>query len=823
MAQIYGIETIASHISVHSSIAFPNEKVSYLSIDSRKLFQTDGVLFFAIDGDRHNGHQYIKTLLSKGVRNFVVSDESWLQYDDANYLLVGNVVRALQQIALLHRNQFNYPVLAITGSNGKTITKEWLAQLFIGKKNIVKSPRSFNSQVGVPLSVWQMNAKNELAIFEAGISKPGEMKRLQKVIEPTLGLFTNIGDAHGENFANLPNKIDEKAELFESCESLFYCGDHELIRSTLTKTYPEKKHISWGKDKNNTLEVTAIESDHGTIIQACYKNDNIDFQLPYRDKASIENACHCILVGLELGLETSFLQDRIAQLTPIAMRLEVKKGIHQSVIINDVYNADLGSLEIALESLDQHTQYDERTLILSDVMQTGVGSSTLIQKLNQLIEQFQIDQFIGIGPVLFELRDHIDSSKTYFFESTKECLLNLSSIHVRKHAILVKGARSFQLEKIVERLEEQVHVTRLEIDFNALANNLNYFRSLVQPTTKLMAMVKASAYGGGSVPIARQLAFHRVDYLAVAYADEGVELREAGIDLPIMVMSPESRGFDQMIQYRLEPEIFSFQHLEAFRRQLKAVSSEVQSYPVHIMFDTGMKRLGFDEQDVEALAYELKSAPELRVASVMSHLAASDEADHDTFTKRQIQRFSDMYSFFSSIIGEKPDRHILNSAGISRHPEAQFEMVRLGIGMFGIPRTNQDANQLIPVVSYRTEVVQIKEVPPGESVGYGRSEIASKRMKIATLAIGYADGLSRALGNRKSHVLIQQAEAPIVGNVCMDMCMVDVTGLDVSIGDTVEVFGKNRSLVNLAEELNTIPYEVLTSVSNRVKRVYFQE
>jgi len=823
MPKKYVVEQVASSIATRSSIAFPGEQIDTLSIDSRKLFQSDGVLFFAIKGEHHDGHIYINTLLAKGVKNFVVSDESWLARDDANYLLVNDAITALQQLARIHRETFHYPVLAITGSNGKTIVKEWLGQLLSGHQRLVKSPRSFNSQVGVPLSIWQMNASHELAIIEAGISMPGEMMHLQQLIQPSIGLFTNIGEAHSENFTDLATKAMEKAKLFESCDRLFYCNDHELVRETLLSCYPDKKHITWGTDGNQALQVITRELDDYTEFTAIYKGEPFRVKFPYKDKASIENACHCLLIALELGLTISTVQEQLEQLSPIAMRLEVIKGVHQSVIINDVYNSDLGSLEIALEALQQQTQFKHHTLILSDILQTGLAPERLVAELNELLKQFQIDQFIGIGPVLTGIIDQINVSEKHAFPSTNDCLQSLHNIHFDHRAILIKGARSFQLERIVERLEEQVHVTRLEIDFNALTKNLNYFRSQLNPGTKLMAMVKASAYGGGSVQIATQLAFHRIDYLAVAYADEGVELREAGIDVPIMVMSPEARGFEQMIQYDLEPELFSFKNLEAFRGQLRSTSPENLPYPVHIMLDTGMRRLGFEEHEVEALAYELKATPEIRIASVMSHLAASDEADHDEFTKRQIRQFDIMYRQLTQIIGETPDRHILNSAGISRHPEAQFEMVRLGIGMFGIPRTREDIRQLEPVVSYKTEVVQVKQIPPGESVGYSRMEVATKRMTIATLAIGYADGLPRSLGNRKSFVVVKGERVPIVGNVCMDMCMIDVTGLDVEIGDEVEIFGKSKPITDLAEELNTIPYEVLTSVSNRVKRVYFQE
>lgn len=819
----YTVEQIASWIGEDSSLQNPDSRISTLSIDSRKLVNKDNVLFFAIKGVNHDGHQYIPGLLEEGVRNFVVSDISMLKTKGANIIYAPNVVKALQALATKHREAFTFPVLAITGSNGKTIIKEWLSELLKADYNVVKSPRSYNSQVGVPLSIWQIQSSHNMGVFEAGISMPGEMSKLERILKPDWGLFTNLGEAHSENFTNKYNKALEKAELFKSCSRIFYRKDHELIHEVVSHVYPNTETVTWGEGPENNLQVSVGKSYQDTKITGVYKGDKLELTVPFMDKGSIENICHCWLICLELGLDSAEIKKRIEQLSPIAMRLEVKRALNGSMLVNDVYNADLGSLEIALDVLNRQTEYSDRVLILSDILQSGLTAEQLCERLNVLIQRFNIQKFIGIGPVMQQMHAFLEAPSVKTFQDTESFLRSFHRFHFEKCALLVKGARPFRLERVCQRIEERVHETRMEINLNAVVNNLNHFRKQLAPNTKLMAMVKASSYGSGSIQIAKLLAFHRVDYLAVAYADEGIELRDAGVSLPIMVMSPEMKGFDQMVHNRLEPEIYNFKMLEAFRRNLNDTEPELLPFPVHIMLDTGMKRLGFEEHEIEALAYELKATPGIRIASVLSHLAGADDAIHDSFTQRQIQRFNEMYARLSEIIGYKPMKHILNSAGISRHPHAQFDMVRLGIGLYGVARTEDDRKKLEPVISLKSEIIQMKEVKAGESVGYGRQEIAAKNMITATVSLGYADGLARRLGNRRSYLLVNGNQAPIVGNICMDMCMIDITNVEAEVGTEVEIFGVHRSLTDFAKELDTIPYEVLTSVPPRVKRIYFQE
>jgi alanine racemase len=819
----YTVQQIASWIGEDSSLQNPSAVISTLSIDSRKLVNKDNVLFFAIKGVNHDGHQYIPGLLEEGVRNFVVSDISFLKTGVANIIYAPNVVKALQALASKHREAFSFPLLAITGSNGKTIIKEWLSELLKADYNVVKSPRSYNSQVGVPLSVWQIQSSHNIGVFEAGISMPGEMRKLERILRPDWGLFTNLGDAHSENFTNKYNKALEKAELFKNCSRIFYRKDHELIHEVVTHVYPNTETVTWGEGPENNLQVSIGKSYQDTKITGVYKGENLELTVPFMDKGSIENICHCWLICLEMGLDSAEIKKRIEQLSPIAMRLEVKRALNGSMLVNDVYNADLGSLEIALDVLNRQTEYSDRVLILSDILQSGLTAEQLCDRLNVLIQRFNIQKFIGIGPVMQQMHAFLEAPSVRTFQDTESFLRSFHRFHFEKCALLVKGARPFRLERVCQRIEERVHETRMEINLNAVVNNLNHFRKQLTPNTKLMAMVKASSYGSGSIQIAKLLSFHRVDYLAVAYADEGIELRDAGVSLPIMVMSPEMKGFDQMVHNRLEPEIYNFKMLEAFRRNLNDTEPELLPFPVHIMLDTGMKRLGFEEHEIEALAYELKATPGIRIASVLSHLAGADDAIHDSFTERQIQRFNEMYARLSEIIGYKPMKHILNSAGISRHPQAQFDMVRLGIGLYGVARTEDDRKKLEPVISLKSEIIQMKEVKAGESVGYGRQEIAAKNMITATVSLGYADGLARRLGNRRSYLLVNGNQAPIVGNICMDMCMIDITNIEAEVGTEVEVFGVHRSLTDFAKELDTIPYEVLTSVPPRVKRIYFQE
>ena len=829
----YNIEKVADIVKGNLTPAFnPDTPVKYLLIDSRKIINAESSLFFAIKGERNDGHNYIPELYEKGVKSFVVSKGKLdiSRFSNSNFIEVDSPQKALQELCTAHRKNFSYPVVGITGSNGKTIIKEWLYQLMREDKNIVRSPKSFNSQVGVPLSVWQMSDEHSVALFEAGISKPGEMESLQKIIEPTIGIFTNIGQAHDENFESSFQKAEEKLKLFNNSEILIYCKDYLLLHEAITENPADINVFNWSRRSRANLQIGKITKDtHETEIQGVYNNDFISIKIPFTDEASIENAIHCWAFLLCTGYENKAIAERMKLLSPVAMRLELKEGINNCSIINDSYNSDLGSLSIALDFLNQQKQHPKRTLVLSDILQSGRNEETLYEEVAELIHKKGIDRLIGIGDALKRQSKlfHVEKS---FYSSTAEFLENYNLSFFHNETILLKGARAFGFENISRVLQQKAHETVLEINLNSIINNLNYFRSKLKPDTKIMAMVKAFSYGSGSFEIANILQFHRVDYLAVAYADEGIELRKAGITIPIMVMNPEEQSYDSMIQYNLEPEIFSFRVLnlfdEAIKRNEAAWREGVENQKplsVHIKLDTGMHRLGFEEKDLNELIVRIKNNKSLIVKSIFSHLAASDETEHDEFTRMQIKRFS----FMSEKIGGHFDyeilKHILNSAGIVRFPDAQFNMVRLGIGLYGIGSNESEQRKLENVSTLKTTISQIKNIEAQDTIGYSRKGIADKNMRIATVPIGYADGLSRKLGNKKGKMIVSGKPAPIIGNVCMDMCMLDITDIPVNEGEEVIVFGNENPISEIAKALDTIPYEVLTNVSRRVKRIYYQE
>ncbi len=804
-----------------------NASIKNLLIDSRKLSNPETSLFFAIVGERHNGHSYISELYEKGNRNFVVSvlPNTISLFPEANFILVKDTLLSLQQLCAYHREQFKIPVIGITGSNGKTIVKEWLFQLMREDKNIVRSPKSFNSQVGVPLSVWQINEGNDLGIFEAGISKPNEMKLLSTIIQPTIGLITNIGQAHDENFENQKQKADEKLKLFLNSEVIIYCKDYLLLQEEITnnKTLNEVKTFTWSKKLRADLLIGRItKRDADSEIQAVYKNHFITITIPFIDEASIENTIHCWALLLYLGYENDVIAERMRFLSPVAMRLELKEGINNCSIINDSYNSDLGSLAIALDFLNQQKQHPKKTLILSDILQSGQSDEQLYKEVAELIHKKGVTRLIGIGEAVSGQQGQFDCEKS-FYKSTADFISQYNNSFFRDETILLKGARVFGFEAISKIIQQKAHETVLEINLNSIVHNLNYFRSKIKAETKIMAMVKAFSYGSGSFEIANILQFHRVDYLAVAYADEGIELRKAGITMPIMVMNPEEQGYDAMIQYNLEPEIYSFRVLGLFEESLKRSEHNHQPIPIHIKLDTGMHRLGFDEQDVNELIVRIKNNKHLTIKSIFSHLAASDEAEHDGFTWTQIKRFNTMSSTIKSHFTYPIIKHILNSAGISRFPDAQFEMVRLGIGLYGIGADATEQKQLQNVSTLKTSISQIRNITAGETIGYSRKGVAIKDMQIAVVPIGYADGLSRKLSNGKGKMIIKGQPAPIIGNVCMDMCMIDITNIKANESDEVIVFGDSYSITEVAKDVGTIPYEILTNVSRRVKRVYYQE
>jgi alanine racemase len=804
-----------------------NAVVSELVIDSRRLIMPEGSLFFALVSKRNDGHRYIEELYNKGVRNFVVETEpaNLLLLYDSNIIKVKNTLFALQALAAAHRRQFGIPVIGITGSNGKTIVKEWLYQLLSESLNIVRSPKSFNSQIGVPLSVWQMRESDNLAIFEAGISEPGEMDHLQPIIQPTIGIFTNIGHAHDENFINRTQKAGEKLKLFTRVQTLVYCIDQKELQEGIIKTGLLKniETFTWSRKTAADLQIISVQPEaHFTRLTGIYKKQEINIRIPFTDNASVENSIHCWATMLLMNYDQALISRRMLALQPLAMRLEMKSGTNNCTIINDSYSNDIDSLSIALDFLNQQKQHRKRTVILSDILQSGRSENHLYSEVSELLNLKQIDRLIGIGKGISRQASLFKMDKE-FFASTEAFLDSYSLSSFANESILLKGARIFGFERISESLQQKSHETVLEIDLTALVHNLNYYRSKLDPGVKVMAMVKAFSYGSGSYEIANVLQFHQVDYLTVAYADEGVELRKAGIRLPIMVMNPDEESFDAMLKYQLEPEIYSFRVLKMLDAALSRLSPNSPPVGIHIKIDTGMHRLGFDPGDVEELISQIKGRAKISVKSVFSHLAEAENETGDDFTQRQISLFGRLSERICNEFDYPILRHIANTAAISRFAEARFDMVRLGIGLYGIAPIPEEQEKLQNVSTLYSIISQIKHIPTDETVGYNRRFKAAQETTIAIVPIGYADGLSRSLGNGNGHLKVNGHLAPVVGNVCMDMTMIDITGIDAREGDEVIIFGKDLPITRLASEMGTIPYEILTGISQRVKRVYYQE
>ena len=793
-----------------------------LLIDSRQLVSAPQTLFFALTSDRNDGHKYIEELYHNGVRAFVVSRQPDLEAcPEAGFIVVEDTLVALQKLAAYHREQFNIPVIGITGSNGKTIVKEWLAQLLGADYNLVRSPKSYNSQVGVPLSIWQMNGSHQLGIFEAGISKPNEMGALQKVIKPTIGVFTNIGQAHEENFISFMQKAGEKLNLFTQVETLVYCMDYYDIQQVIMRADLGKKvHLfTWSrKFAEATLFVSKVEKqDKQTVLEVVFQGKNLSFAIPFIDDASIENAIHCIAVCLLMKMDVQVLKERLLSLTSIAMRLEIKAGINNCTIVNDYYNSDVNSLAIALDVMNQQQQHQEKVLVLSDILQSGRDERELYGFISQLIENKGVDLLIGIGEAISRQAGQF-KVRNCFFKDVNDFMLHFPLSQFRNQTILLKGARAFEFEQISMELQEKAHETVLEINFNHLVNNFNHYRSLIKPETKLMVMVKAFGYGSGNYEVSNILQFHRADYLTVAFADEGVELRRAGINLPIMVMSPEVNSYDNIIKYHLEPEVFSFRNLEFIEKALE-VTGTTTPLNVHVKLDTGMHRLGFSLKELPELIRRIQANPLIHVRSTFSHLATADNPEEDEFTLSQIKVFEQGSRMIVDAFPYKVLRHILNTAGITRFTQYQFDMVRLGIGLYGVPTCKQDEGVLETVVSLKTTINQIKNIPAGDSIGYNRHGRAVHDMRIGIVPIGYADGLSRLLGNGNGKFYINDQQVPIVGDICMDMCMLDLTEVDAHEGDTVVIFDADHPINDIARACQTIPYEVMTRISQRVKRV----
>jgi alanine racemase len=836
-AMIYTVEHIARIIGVERPPA-NQQQISYLLTDSRKLIFPDQTIFFALDGVRREGADFVADLYEKGVRSFVVKKGGGHQsFPDASLLEVPDVLAALQQLAAFHRQQFNIPVIGITGSNGKTIVKEWLFQLLHPFQSIIRSPRSYNSQLGVPLSVWQMNEAHTLGIFEAGISQPGEMNKLEAVIQPTIGIWTNIGVAHNEGFISEREKALEKAKLFQHVSTLIYCSDAlapYLYPATSDRhLFPASATLfSWSRQAGADLQVLQeIQEQNSTRITAIHQHKTIELSIPFTDRPSVDNAVTCWAVLLSMGVDQSSIAERIQSLEAVDMRMQLKKAINNCYLLNDSYSNDIGSLTLALDFLTQQAGTKPTTLILSDMLQTGIVPQDLYKHIIELLLNKGIRRLIGIGPEFMSQQAAIQAQlhqsrhkgiSVLLYRTTEEFLQQTTTQQFRDEYILLKGARIFAFETISHWLEQKVHQTVLEVNLTAMAHNLKAYQQQLEPTTKIMVMVKAFSYGSGSAEVARILQFHKVDYLAVAYADEGVELRKAGISLPIMVMNVDEAAFDTMIQHALEPEIYSQAIYQSFHQFLD--KQAITQYPVHIKVNTGMNRLGFELAEIETLAAQLQQDGTMIVRSVMSHLAASEDPNMDSFTSEQVTIFKQACTVLSKHLSYSFIQHIANSAGIFRHPEYQFDMVRLGIGLYGVDSANEHQLSLQTVAVLRTTIAQIRKVPAGETVGYNRKGVLHRESLIATVRIGYADGYNRRLGNGVGIMHVLGQPAPVVGNVCMDMTMLDVTDIPgVREGDMVEVFGHHTTVQDIARATGTIAYEVLTGVSQRVKRIYIEE
>ncbi|MGZ3749846.1 MAG: bifunctional UDP-N-acetylmuramoyl-tripeptide:D-alanyl-D-alanine ligase/alanine racemase [Mucilaginibacter sp.] len=812
--------TVVKQIIGATGTVVKDYTISTLLTDSRRITNAAEGLFFALSG-RRNGQEFVAEAYASGVRNFVVRQQTEIKMPEANFLLVDDVLTALQQLAAHHRSRFKLDVIGITGSNGKTIVKEWLYQLMATDRTIVRNPKSYNSQIGVPLSVWQIGQKDDLGIFEAGISTVNEMGKLEAIIRPTIGVLTHIGPAHDEGFKDRREKVLEKLKLFEHCKLLVYNYDRLL---DYEDDIPVTSRFTWSREFNQTdlyvFGETVISRNY--YLRAMYKGKEIECLVPFMDEASIENVIVCWATMLAMGYSPVEADKRIEKLSPVSMRLELKNGINDCSVIDDSYNSDVQSLEIALNFLNQQNQHPAHTVILSDIFQSGLEQDVLYRQVADLLKAKNVDKFIGVGAGLAGHRQYFDVAKKYFYPDTQDMLLHLSELNFDNETILIKGSRSFEFERISQALTLKAHETVMEINLNALLNNLNFYRSKLKPGVKVMAMVKAFSYGSGTFEVANILQYNKVDYLAVAYIDEGVALRQAGITLPVMVLNPESSAFDKLVEYKLEPEIFSFNLLDDFVKY--AQKHGLTNYPVHLKIDTGMHRLGFEDFDTDILCEMLEINTYIKVQSVFSHFVASDAKEHDEFTRKQIKRFETAVKKIEKALGYKVIKHIANTSGITRWPQAQYDMVRLGIGLYGIDAAIPNGTGgRQPIATLKTSVSQVRKVLDSDTIGYNRNGKLSKSGTIATIRIGYADGYLRAFGNGVGKMLVKGKFAPTVGNISMDMCTLDVTGIDVREGDEVIVFNEELTIEELAREIGTIPYEILTNVSQRVKRVYFYE
>ena len=796
--------------------------ISYILIDSRKIVFARESVFFALKGTRNDGHKFIGELYDAGVRNFVVQvlPNNVEMYQFANFIVVNNTLVALHKLVAFHRSKMPMPIVGITGSNGKTIVKEWACQCMSHEKLIARNPKSYNSQIGVPLSVWLLQTDNNMGIFEAGISRPNEMDNLEAIIRPNIGIFTNIGDAHQENFENIEQKINEKLKLFKNSQVVILCADNQLVRERAkAQLSANTKLFTWGTQPDVNLYIdSVVYNSTNSVIRVMYDNVIYEAQIPFSDKASIENVLHVWSLMLVFGYDNQTIIKRLANIEPVAMRLELKEGKNNCSVINDSYSCDMESLQIALDYLSVQNQHPQKILILSDIAQSGYSKSDLYHHIAVLLRQKHVDKLIGIGADIRSFSNFFDIKKE-FYTTTQEFLERVDMSKFQNTSILLKGARTFGFERISQVLQKQSHQTVMSIDLSAIEANLNYFKSLVRPTTEIVTMLKAFAYGSGTHEIANLCQYQRVAMIAVAFADEGVELRRDGIRIPILVLNPEPESFEQMIEYKLEPEVYNYTILNLFNKAVE--EANLTDYPIHLKLDTGMHRSGFMEDELNQLIEAVKQAKNLKIKTIFSHLATADEFNQDDYTLMQLSTYDSMSNAIIQSFDYPIKRHVLNSAGIERFSaKYQYDMVRLGIGLYGISVTNAE---LQPIATLTSTLAQIKHLKAGSTVGYSRKGVLTRDSEIATVPIGYADGLRRCLGNGKGKMWYKGHLVPIVGNVCMDICMVDVTGLNAKEGDRVEIFGKNLPITQVAEWMNTIPYEVLTGISRRVKRTYQYE
>ena len=826
---MYTLSTLVSVVNGQLiSASEKDPRINDILIDSRKLISPKETLFIALKTKKNDGHKYIQSLYQRGLRNFLVSKapEDIESFKNGHFILVEDTLAALQLLVRNKRKKYDIPVIGVTGSNGKTIIKEWLFQMLQADKNIIRSPKSYNSQIGVPLSVWQMKSQHELAIFEAGISEPDEMQKLQAIIQPTIGIFTNIGQAHDENFINTSQKIGEKLKLFTKVDTLIYNLDHAEIQGIIIRSQINEsvKAFTWSRKQVADLQITKSEKiENSTHLNALFKEEEIDIQIPFIDAASIENGCHIWATMLYLGYNNKVIKERILKLNPVAMRLALKEGINNCSIINDSYNSDINSLAIAIDFLNQQNQHSKKTLILSDILQSGKSDMDLYHEISHLLEEKNVDRLIGIGPAISRMRDQF-KLESHFFLTTEEFLNQFPFTNFQNESILLKGARFFEFERVSKALQQKSHQTVLEINLDAMINNLNHFRLKLKSETKMMIMVKAFSYGSGSYEIANIMQYFRADYLAVAYADEGVELRKSGINLPIMVMSPDEQSFDSILKYDLEPEIYSFTILNKLEEAIKKnILPKNKPVKIHLKIDTGMHRLGFEPADIDQLILRLKANKQIYTTSIFTHLAASEDPRFDEFTHEQVAILNEVSAKIQAEFDHPILRHTLNSSGISRFPEYQLDMVRLGIGLYGISPNPEEEKNLENIGSLKTSITQIKRIKSGESVGYNRAYLCKEDKTIGIIPIGYADGLNRLLGDEKSSVLVNGIKVPIIGNVCMDMCMIDLSKVEAEEGDEVVIFSTQQDIRALANVAQTIPYEILSGISRRVKRIYFKE